>query len=151
MSLLPRWFNRLPSPFQSKKGDLAFGKFFSDLDENFDLFSTRPSGLSIYSDDQTLTIEADVPGLSAKEVDVSIDEDGILWIKGERKTIENDKEKNYYRKAQQSYAYCIPLSEEIDISSEPKANYKDGVMKIIFNKKKQKHKEAKKIQVEDEN
>lgn len=142
MSLLPRWFNRLPSPSRGWKGDLS--KIFAE--EEKDWFGIQ--GLSVYSDDNSVTIEADVPGLTSKDVDVSLDQDGVLWIKGERK-FEEKKDKNYYRKSQQSFSYCLPLGDEIDFSEEPKAACKDGVMKITFAKRKEKQKESKKIPVKD--
>lgn len=142
MSLLPRWFNRLPKP-GSWKGDLS--KFFQDLDERTGL----NTGLSVYSTGDSVIIEANVPGLTAKEVDVSIDDDGLLWIKGERQLEEKSKDKNFYRKAQRSYTYCIPLGEEVDLTQEPIALCKDGVMKITFSKRKDKIKESKKIPVKE--
>lgn len=147
-SMIPRWFNRLPSPLKNwKSGDL--GKVFQDLDEGYNWFSSG-SGLCIYSDEKTLTVEADVPGLTAKDIEVSMDPDGVVCIKGERKLEEKGKGKTIYRKAQQSFSYCLPLGDEVDLSQEPFASCKDGVMKIIFQKKQEKQKELKKIKIQGE-
>jgi HSP20 family protein len=145
MSLIPRWQNRLPSNRQA--GDLFnLGQLFENLEQELQAISPSHTGLSISSDEQSIYIEANVPGLTAKDVDVSID-NNCLWIKGEKKAEEKDKKKKYYRQSQLSFSYCIPLWEEIDKNSDPEAVCKDGVMKVTFPKVKEKQTEAKKIQV----
>lgn len=147
MSLIPRWYNRLPSPFKRKGGSFNIGKFFEDFEEDVNALATHPTGLSVSSDDKNIYVEADVPGLTAKDIEVSIDNEGLLWIKGEKK--EEDRSKKYYRKATHSFSYCIPLWDEVDEKIEPQATCKDGVMLITFVKKKEKQVEAKKIEVKE--
>ena len=138
MSLVPRWFRQTKSP------EKYFGidKFFENFDE---IFAGKNTGLSVYDDDKHVFIEAHVPGLSAKEVEVSIDDDGVLWIKGEKR--EEDKSKRYYRKSQSSFSYAVPLWDEIDGTVEPEAKVRDGVMCITFARKQAKEGTAKRIQV----
>ncbi len=146
MSLIPRWHDRSPMHFGRRKGDsFGLGKFWEDVEENFNAMITHPSGLSVYSDDKTIYVEADVPGLTAKDVEVSIDAEGILWIKGEKKEVNQNKK--YYRKALHSFSYAVPLWDEIDEKVEPEATVKNGVMRVVFSKKKEKQASAKKIPV----
>lgn len=145
MSLVPRWFNRLPRPGRRQGGDL-FGHLFEDVEQEL---GGLPAGLSISSDDKNIFVEAAVPGLTAQDVEVSVDNNNTLWIKGEKKEEARDKAKKFYHRSQTSFSYCIPLWEEIDMAVEPKAVCKDGIMKIVFAKKKEKQAEAKKIQVKD--
>lgn len=126
MSLIPRWFSR----------------------ELENLLPKAPSGLSVSSDAEHVYVEADVPGLSPKEIDVSIDDDHVLWIKGDKKVVEEDKKKKYYRRSQTSFSYCVPLGDEVDESIEPTAQCREGVMMITFAKKEEKEKKGtKKIEV----
>ena len=152
MSLVPRWHQRFPSLF-NRKGAEEFsnlGQFLQQIEDEFGaLAAPHTTGLGISSDDKNIYVEAHVPGLSAHEVDVSIDSEGVLWIKGERVEEEKD-ELQYYKKAQTSFSYCIPLGEEVDTAIEPQANFKNGVMKITFPKKKERQIEAKKIKVKEE-
>lgn len=147
MSLIPGWNHR---QLKKKGRDFLspFSNLFDEFEENLKSLVSHPSGLTVSSDDKFIYVEADVPGLTAKDVDVSIDNEGVLWIKGER--IEEDKSKKYYRKAQHSFSYCVPLWNEIDESSEPQAICKDGVMRITFSRKKDNQPpEAKKIHVKE--
>lgn len=152
MSLVPRWYNRLPRLLRKKGGTdfLNLGKFFEDLEEDLAPLGHYPSGISVSCDDKHIYIEANVPGLTAQEVDVSLDNEGILWIKGEKKEEKIDKEKKFYHRAQHSFSYCVPLFEEIDPDAEPKATCKNGVMYITFAKRKEKQVVSKKIPVKEE-
>lgn len=149
MSLIP---NKNRSLFSQRKkgGDLFnWSHFFENFDQ--DLMSAFPhQGVSVSSDDKNIYVEADVPGLNAKEIEVSIDNNHTLWIKGEKKEEESDKSKKYYKRSLHSYSYCLPLFDEIDESCEPDAVCKDGVMKITFAKKKENQAESKKIQVKED-
>lgn len=148
MSMIPQWYTRLPSPFSKKKGES--GNWLENLEEEMSALASYPSGLSISSDDKNIYIAADVPGLTSKDVEVTVDNTNVLWIKGERKVTEEDKEKKFYRQSQQIFSYCIPLGDEVDSSTEPNATVKNGVMRITFKKKKDKLKETKKISVKEE-
>lgn len=151
MSLVPRWQKRLPSLFGRRSDLLDVSNIFDALDEELGALTTHAAaGLSVSADDKNVYVEAHVPGLTAKDVEVTIDHQGMLWVKGEKREEEKDKAKKYYRKAVQSFTYCLPLWDEIDEKAEPQATCKDGVMRIIFAKKKEKQAESKKIQVKEE-
>jgi HSP20 family protein len=151
MSLTPQWYSRLPSFFGKRRGgESNFDKWFEDLEnEAKALFNQYPSGLSVSSDEKNIYIEADLPGLTAKDIDVSFDSNGVLWIKGQRKEEERE-DKKYYRHSQQVFSYCIPLGDEVDTTVEPNAICKHGVMRITFPKRKEKQTEAKKIRVTEQ-
>lgn len=150
MSLIPQWQNKFPT-FGGRRASELFnlGHLFENLEKELEGFTTGQSGLSISSDDKSIYVEAHVPGLTAKDVDVSIDSNNCLWIKGEKKAEEKDKQKKYYKQSQISFSYCVPLWEEIDASKEPEAVCKDGVMKVIFAKTKEKQIESKRIKVKE--
>lgn len=95
-----------------------------------DLYS-EPSGLSVSEDDTHVYVEAAVPGLKSDEIEMTFDQ-GILWIKGEKKEETEDKTKKYYRKALSSFSYRISVPGNIDLSSQPSATYKNGVLRVTF-------------------
>lgn len=117
MSLVPRWKSILPKPYRASDF-YNLGSFCEDMEYELESFSSYPSGLSITSGDTSIFIEAAVPELTAKDIEVSVDNNHVLWIKGENK-----------------FSYCVPLWEEIDTAVEPEVVCKDGVMRIIFTKR----------------
>lgn len=100
-------------------------------DDFDDVLSKSSSGLSISEDDKNIYIETSIPGVSPEDVEVTFDK-GTLWVKGESK--QEEKDKKYYRRAANSFSYRVAVPGEIDSQSEPKATYKNGVMKIAFAK-----------------
>lgn len=124
-SLIPRtfpFFTHLPS-------------IWEDMDEEWNWMSQLQQNISLYEDDKNIVAEAALPGLSINEIDVSIDQ-GILRIQGERKT-EDLTNKKVHCTATSSYSYRITLPKQIDEKVEPKATYKDGILKLTFSKASQ--------------
>lgn len=149
MSLLPRWYHRLPFGKGGNKNWV--NKWLDEMDQALELATSHPTGLTISSDDEHLYVEAHVPGLTSKDVNVSLDEDNVLWIKGEKEEEERDKKREFFRKAVNSFSYCIPLGEEINIDSSVNSWMKDGVIHLKFEKRREKQKRSKKIEIQQEN
>jgi HSP20 family protein len=106
---------------------------FWDEDEEWLTTPSSQTGLSIYEDEDKVYVEAAVPGIDPKDVDITF-QDGYLWIRGETKEEAEDKKKKYYRKATQSFSYRVAVPGEIDENKDPEATYKHGVMTIAFTK-----------------
>lgn len=100
-------------------------------DEDFDLATTSGSGLTVSEDEKNVYVEAAMPGLEVKDIEVSFDK-GMLWLRGQAK--EEEKGKKYYRRATRAFSYRVAVPGEIDSKKEPSANYKNGVMKVAFSK-----------------
>ena len=116
---LPGFFGHFPSPFDI-------------FDEEEWEISTKPSSNLSLSEDKThFYVEAALPGLKAEEIEISLDKN-VLWIKGEKK--QEEKDKKYYKKASTSFSYRVLIPVEIDDSKEVDATYKDGIMKVTFQK-----------------
>ncbi len=94
---------------------------------------TSSTGLSVYQTNKSVVVEASLPGLKNSDIEVTLDKN-FLTIRGEKKEEEENKEKQYYSKATQSYSYSIELPTQADFSHEPKTTYQDGVLNITFNK-----------------
>ncbi len=122
---------------------MHFPYFWDELEDEWS-FPMEESGLSVYEDENMVYVEAALPGLSHEHIDITFDK-GTLWIKGEKEEEESGKKHKYYRKAANSFAYRVALPGNVDESQEPEAFYENGIMKIVFHKKKEYH--PKKIQI----
>src|SRR5581483_6786019 len=119
---------------------------FWDEDEEWLTSPSTQSGLSVYEDEDKVYVEAAVPGIDPKNVDVTF-QDGYLWIRGETKEEEGNKKKKYYRRASRSFSYRVAVPGDVDESKDPEATYKHGVMTIAFAKSPKA--QPKKIQVKN--
>ena len=106
-------------------------KSFWDDEDDLTLTSTSPSGLSVSEDDKHVYVEAAVPGVNPKDIEITFNK-GVLWIKGETKS--EEKSKKYYRKATGSFSYRVAVPGEIDLKKDPDATSKNGVMTVTFSK-----------------
>ena len=94
---------------------------------------SSPSGLSVSEDEQKVYIEAALPGIDPKNIEIT-SHDGYLWIHGEAKEESKDASRKYYREAAKSFSYRIAVPGEIDTSIDPSETYKHGVMTVAFMK-----------------
>ncbi|MFO7888819.1 MAG: Hsp20/alpha crystallin family protein [bacterium] len=89
----------------------------------------RPN-VDIIDNEDSYELKAELPGLKKKDIDISV-EDGILKLKGEKKTEDEKKEKNYHLR--ESYygkferSFRLPRDVEHD---KIKAEFNDGVLDI---------------------
>lgn len=120
--LIPRSFWIFPS--------LRIPSLVEDLlDET--VLDTIPSGLSVSEDNEKVYVEAALPGIDPKDIDVTF-EKGILHVSGEVK--EEQKKKKYYRRATSSFSYRVAIPTDVDPKTTPEATYKNGMMHVIFKK-----------------
>lgn len=110
---------------------LRFPALWEDLEEEWGALASQQN-MSISEDDKHIYVEAALPGLNPKEIDVTIDK-GILRIQGEKKE-EETKNKKIHCRAVRSYSYRIALPQLIDEKSDPSASYKDGILSLTFAK-----------------
>lgn len=127
-------------------GPRAFN-FWDDEDNWLSPVSSTSSGLSISEDENNVYIEAAVPGIDPKNIEVTFDK-GVLWVKGQQEDEDSDKNKKYYRKASNMFSYHVAVPGKIDDKQEPEAVCKNGVMKVVF--KKQPEVQPKKLTVKTE-
>ena len=86
--------------------------------------------VDIFQKNGALIIKADVPGMTAKDIEVNVSEGGIT-ISGERAEAKEVKEKDYYR-SERSYGRFVrqlPLPAGAD-ASKAQASFKDGVLEV---------------------
>jgi HSP20 family protein len=84
-----------------------------------------------YVKDGTLFVRVDLPGIEAKDVELSFEGDHLL-IKGERKFEREEKGEHGYREVRYGrFERTIPLPEGVDPDTL-KASYKDGVLEVTM-------------------
>jgi HSP20 family protein len=83
-----------------------------------------------------ITIKAEIPGIEAKDFDISIN-GRLLTIKGEKRQEQKEKDESYYR-VERSYGYfnrTIQLPAEVN-PDKVDATYQRGILKIKLQKAK---------------
>ena len=98
-------------------------------------WAENEDGLNLYETEGEVVVEAYVPGVSEKEIEISLD-NNVITIKAEHKETEEEKKKKkvvYRRAARAAYLYTatIPCPVETD---KAKAELKNGVLKITLPK-----------------
>jgi len=107
---------------------------------------TRPAlPLSLWEDDDNLYVEAELPGLSDGDVDVTIHR-GVLTIRCERKAAE-ERRALYDDRAYGRFERTIKLPELVD-SENVQAKMKDGLLSLALPKRPES--KPRKIQVQAE-
>ena len=114
--------------------------FFPLFSKPIDLFADdwaimpkASGGVGVSEDKEHVYVEAPLPGLKQEDIEVTFDK-GVLWIKGDARENEEDKEKKYYYRLSRTFSYCISVPGEIDMTAEPEANFRNGLMTVAFRK-----------------
>ncbi len=100
-------------------------------------FQWRPAA-DIIESEKEYTIKLDLPEVKKKDVDVSVSDD-ILTIKGERRTEKETEDETQHRRESYygSFSRNFTLPENVDVK-RIKATSKDGVLRIVLPKTKEK-------------
>ncbi len=88
--------------------------------------------VDVFERDGALVVKADLPAMAAKDIDVSVTEDGIT-ISGERREEKEVKEKDYYRCERRYGRFMRQASLPAGADREKgQATFKDGTLEITF-------------------
>ena len=103
------------------------------LPEKFPFARTFPS-VEVTETDTEVVVRAEVPGLEAKDIDLSISGDALL-IQGEKKEEKEEKHKEYYHRETHygSFSRSVALPSAVDVE-KVQAECKKGVLKVTFGK-----------------
>ena len=104
--------------------------------------------VDIYETGDSLVVEAELPGMDPADIDVTVD-DGVLTVRGERKSEREVTEENYYR-VERAYGFFqrsvkLPADSETD---NVKASYEAGVLRITVPKAEPKKPKAVPVTIE---
>ncbi len=93
--------------------------------------------VDIYETENEIVIKAEVPGMSEKDVEVTV-ENNMLTIKGERKFEEEVKKENYHRieRAYGTFQRSFQLPATVNVNKIT-AEQKDGILTIRLPKKEE--------------
>jgi HSP20 family protein len=109
--------------------------------------STSYPQLDIRETAKGLKVSVELPGMSEKDVHVSITGNS-LTIKGEKKEEKEEKHANYVRMERRygSFNRVIPLSEEID-PDRAEATFKNGLLEIELPRSEKAESQRKRINI----
>ena len=111
------------------------------------LIGQQAPPIDLSEDEKAYRITAELPGLDAKDVELSVS-DGRLILKGEKRREKEEKEKNYYfsERAYGSFqrVFELPASVEHDKIT---ADFSKGVLTITLPKTAEAQQQAKKIEI----
>ena len=87
-------------------------------------------GLDVIHNADRYTVEASLPGFSAEEIDVTVD-DGVLRIGAEKSTDNTEDNGSYVVRERRTGKFyrAIRIPDGVDIEAAT-TNYKDGVLRI---------------------
>lgn len=133
----------------------TFGALQHEIDRVFDDFGRIRFGrlsfgaprVDVSETDGQYVIEAELPGVDPKEIEVSLDGD-VLTIKGEKKIDREDKSKDY-RVVERAYgafsrSITLPFAADAD---KIEAKFDKGVLRITAAKPPEAKTEKKKIEI----
>lgn len=113
----------------------------SEIDRVFDTFSrngvTAPGGnggfwpsMEVKEGDGAIEITAELPGMDEKDIEIDA-RDGLLFIRGEKRSETDEKKKNYrmVERCYGAFERSIPIPTGVD-ASKIKASMKKGVLRV---------------------
>jgi len=125
-------------PFRGFEGVARrMNQFMNEFDKGFRFetggFNPR---VDIVEDENNIYINAEIPGLNKENVNVSVNEDRIMTIKGEKKYENIEEGKAFIRseRAFGSFTRSFLILENIDLEKID-AKFNDGVLEISIAKK----------------
>ena len=110
-------------------------------------FGSSVPAVDVSEDEKSFVITAELPGMSEKDVDVTVTSD-MLTIKGEKREESETKDKNYYISERRfgSFQRSFPLSDSID-RDKIEATFDKGMLTLTLPKAQQAIEREKKIEV----
>ena len=106
---------------------------FDNLEKGFANFVPA---IDVYEEKDNVVVEATLAGIKPDDVEINVHDD-VLTLEGKRETSSEIDEKNYYRKEVRSGSFnrsvVLPASVQAD---KAKADFKNGLLKVILPKEK---------------
>lgn len=86
--------------------------------------------VDMFETDDKVVIKAELPGLEKKDISLDL-QNGVLTLKGERKSENEVKEENYYRREMSYGKFVRSFSLPVDVDAEKiKAEFKNGLLTV---------------------
>lgn len=150
---------RAVDPFDMLRAEMdrVFDGFFGRPTASFfpTRFATLPSAagfiaphMDVRETDTALVIEAELPGLAEKDVDLTI-ADGVLTIKGEKTFEQKDERENYHMAERRygSFSRALRLPDSVD-AEKVAATFEKGVLTVTMPKRPEAKAQHRKIAIQ---
>jgi HSP20 family protein len=122
-----------------------------------DFFSRRPRqagpmvwqpAIEISETENDIIVKAELPGIDPKNVEVNVTAEG-LTIKGEARTEQEEKKRNYYRRELRYGAFQRTIGLPIEVKGEDaKATFRHGILEVKVPKAERVRPKSVKVEVE---
>lgn len=132
-----------------------FDSFHDTIQKYFEDFSLTRSSLretfspkiDISEEKNQIIVEAEIPGVNKEDLKITL-QDNILTLEGEKKKVDQEKEKNFYRieRTYGSFKRSFNLPYDVD-SEKVEAKFEDGLLMISLQKFEEKKKIEKNIKL----
>lgn len=112
--------------------DRLFESFFGDFPAPWGESSLVPR-VNIRETDKNYIVEAEIPGLDEKDLEVVVDR-GMLVLRGEKRHERRDEKDGHVRRFECAYGHIerrLPLPDDV-IADQAKATYRNGVVTITL-------------------
>jgi HSP20 family protein len=127
-------------------------RLFDDFFRGWDMPAAFNGGaltphVDVKESEKEIVVTAELPGVSEKDVEVSISGD-MLTLKGEKKAEKEEKDENWHRIERRygSFHRSFSLPSEVD-AEKIVASYKNGVLTVTLPKSKAAREASRKIAV----
>lgn len=113
-------------------------RLFDDLfDQSGDTGSFTRAGISapamdVHQDDDKIEITAELPGVKEEDIDLTV-EDGVLTLRGEKKSTHTDNERGYSERSYGTFERRLTLPSNLD-EEACSADFRNGVLTITLPK-----------------
>jgi HSP20 family protein len=99
--------------------------------------TTWSPAVDIFETEGDIVVKAELPGMERNDITLNL-EKNVLTLKGERRFEKETKEENYHRveRAYGGFSRAFSIPATVD-EEKIRADYKDGVLKIVLPKKEQ--------------
>ena len=155
----PRAQTTTPDIWQSFRGEMdrLFDRFgfpalrrvfyIEPLWRSANSFSFSVPAIDMSEDERVYKISAELPGIDAEDIDVSVSGDTLV-LKGEKRQEKEEKDKNYHfsERAYGSFQRSFQLPSSVD-RDKVSADFSKGVLTITLPKTAEAQKPQKKIEV----
>lgn len=144
----------LPSNYGYRKefNDLVnsfFGNFWDNsAHSEMQSWKQLEPKVEVSENDNDVTVYAEVPGISEKDLDLEVSADGYLTLSGEKKCVKKDNSKHncFSEITYGSFKRTIPLPWDLKYDAA-KADFENGMLKVYIPKSKEEQSRKKKISI----